>query len=162
LHGMLSRQTMPSWKYSISGIAPDKTALASGRDLRVSPKAAREICAYIRGRRLLEGQQMLQNVVSKSQPVPYKRHNKEVSHVTGLDGYHAGRYPVKAAREILKLLNQVQANAEFKGLLVDRLRIAHMAAQRARVIRKYIPRAFGRSSPYFDRLTHIEIAVAEE
>jgi hypothetical protein len=40
---------MPSWKYSIQGLDPDRTAIASGRDLRISPKAAREICHHIRG-----------------------------------------------------------------------------------------------------------------
>ena len=29
------------------------------------------------------------------------------------------------------------------------------------LIRNYIPRAFGRSSPYFHHLTHIEVAVEE-
>ncbi len=40
---------MPSWKYSIQGLDPDRTAIASGRDLRISPKAAREICHRIKG-----------------------------------------------------------------------------------------------------------------
>ncbi len=40
---------MPSWRYSVTGLDPDKTAIASGRDLRIKPKAAREICNYIKG-----------------------------------------------------------------------------------------------------------------
>jgi len=153
---------MPTWKYSITGLDPDRTAIASGRDLRISPKAAREICTYIKGRRLNEAKQILEEVVEMKQPVPFKRHNKEIPHRRGVLGFYAGRYPVKAAKEILRLLDQVEANAEFKGLPVDRLRIIHLMTHRGRVVRKYIPRAFGRSTPYFDKLTHVEVAVREE
>jgi large subunit ribosomal protein L22 len=153
---------MPTWKYSITGLDPDRTALASSRDLRISPKAAREICAYIKGRRLSEAKQILEEVIEMRRPVPFKRHNKEIPHRRGVPGFYAGRYPVKAAREILRILDQVEANAEFKGLPVDKLKIIHLMAHRGRQIRKYIPRAFGRSSPYFDMLTHVEVAVKEE
>jgi len=33
----------------------------------------------------------------------------------------------------------------------------HAAANRGRVVKSYVPRAFGRSSPSFNTLTHIEI-----
>jgi large subunit ribosomal protein L22 len=152
---------MPSWKYSIQGLDPDKTAIASGRDLRISPKAAREICHYIKGMRLDKAKETLQEVVELKRPVPYRRHKKKVAHRKGTEGFDAGRFPQKAAGEILKLLGSVEANAEFKGLYTDRLKIIHIASHRARVIRNYIPRAFGRSSPYFNHLTHIEVAVEE-
>jgi large subunit ribosomal protein L22 len=153
---------MPTWRYSITGLDPDRTAIASGRDLRISPKAAREICTYVKGRRLAEAKQILEEVTVKERPIPFKRYNKLIPHRRGVPGFYAGRYPVKAAREILKVLDQVEANAEFKGLLVDRLKIIHIVAHRGRQIRKYIPRAFGRSTPYFDMLTHVEVAVREE
>jgi len=152
---------MPSWKYSIKGLDPDKTAMASGRDLRISPKAAREICRYIRGMLLEEARNRLQEVTDLMRPVPYLRHNKKIPHRSGVQGFDSGRFPVKAAAEMLKLLDAVEANAEFKGLYTDRLKIIHIAAHRGRIIRKYIPRAFGRSSPYFDHLTHVEVAVEE-
>lgn len=152
---------MPSWKYSIQGLDPDTTALASGRDLRISPKAAREICRYVRGMMLEDAKERLREVIDLERPIPYLRHNKKVPHRGGVQGFDAGRYPVKAAGEILKVLESVEANAEFKGLYSDRLKIAHIAAHRGRVIRKYIPRAFGRSSPYFEKLTHVEVAVEE-
>lgn len=160
--GSFVGERMPTWRYSIKGLDPDTTALASGRDLRISPKAAREICAYIRGMRLSEAKRVLEEVTRLERPIPFRRHKKKVPHRRGLQGFYAGRYPEKAAREILKVLEQVEANAEFKGLLTDRLRIIHIAAQKGRVIRKYIPRAFGRATPYFETLTHIEVAVKEE
>ncbi len=152
---------MPSWKYSVKGLDPDRTAIASGRDLRISPKAAREICNYIRGMNLQKAKEVLREVIELRRAIPYRRHKKKIPHRKGLQGFYAGRYPVKAAEAILKVLEAVEANAEFKGLYTDRLRIVHIAAQRGPVIKKYIPRAFGRSTPYFERLTHIEVAVEE-
>ena len=152
---------MPSWKYSVKGLDPDRTAIASGRDLRISPKAAREICNYIRGMNLQKAKEVLREVIELKRAIPYRRHKKKIPHRKGLQGFYAGRYPVKAAEAILKVLEAVEANAEFKGLYTDRLRIVHIAAQRGPVIKKYIPRAFGRASPHFERLTHIEVAVEE-
>ena len=152
---------MPAWKYSIQGIDPDRTAIASGRDLRVSPKATREICNYIRGMRLERAKEVLQEVTELKRPVPYFRYRKKVPHRKGAEGFDAGRFPQKAAKEILKVLDAVEANAEFKGLYADRLKIIHIASHKGRVIRNYIPRAFGRSSPHFNHLTHVEVAVEE-
>lgn len=152
---------MPSWKYSVEGLDKAKTAMASGRDLRISPKATREICSSIRKMRLEDAKKFLEEVIQKKRAVPYKRYKKQVPHRRGLQGWPAGRYPQKASRELLKVLKALEANAVEKGLDVERLRIVHAASQRAMKIRKYIPRAFGRSSPYFQQLTHVEFAAAE-
>lgn len=152
---------MPSWKYSVQGLDPDRTAIASGRDLRISPKAAREICHYIKGMRLERAKEVLQDVMDLKRPIPYYRHRKKTPHRKGVEGFDAGKFPQKAAGEILKVLNQVKANAEFKGLYADHLKIIHITSNRGRIIKNYIPRAFGRSSPYFNHLAHVEIAVEE-
>ena len=152
---------MPSWKYSVQGLDPDKTAIASGRDLRIKPKTAREICNHINGMKLEAAKSFLEDVIDKKKAVPYYRYRGKVGHRKQLQGHDAGRFPENAAGEILKILSSVEANAEFKGLYADRLKIVHMAAHRGRVIRKFIPRAFGRASPYYKHLTHIEVAVEE-
>jgi len=152
---------MPNWGYSFAGLDDESIARTSGRDLRVSPKAAREICREIRGMWLRDARHLLQDVVEKRRPIPYRRHQKEVAHRAGIVGWYAGRYPVKTAQVCLRLIDGLEANAEHKGLDVERLRVVHAAAQRARVLKRYIPRAFGRSSPDFERLCHIELAVRE-
>jgi large subunit ribosomal protein L22 len=152
---------MPSWGYSIQGLDPDTTALASGRDLRIKPKHAREICHHIKGMKLESAKELLEKVIALKKPIPFRRYRGKIPHRKGLHRHDSGRYPKKAAQEILKILESVEANAEFKGLYADRLKIIHMVANRGRVIRKYIPRAFGRASPYFKHLTHIEVAVEE-
>jgi len=141
---------------------PDKTAKASGRELAVSPKAAREDCNVIKGMRLSEAKEFLEDVIEKKKPVPYFRYKKAVPHRHGLEGWCTGKYPVKAAQEILRVLEGVEASAEEKDLDVEKLRVIHVAAQRARKIKKFIPRAFGISSPRFEKLAHVEIVVLEE
>lgn len=153
---------MPNFGYSIIALDPDKTAKSSGRDLRISPKAAREICSTIRYMRLDMAKSILQGVIEKKRPIPYKRYKREVPHRHGLEKWSAGRYPVKAARQILRLLENAEANATYKGLDVEKLKIIHAASQRARKIKRRIPRAFGRSSPNFEQLAHVEIVVEEE
>jgi large subunit ribosomal protein L22 len=152
---------LPNWGYSASGFDPEKTAIASGRDMRISPKAAREICAAIRKMHLEEAKKFLEDVSLGKRAVPYKRHKKEVGHRRGIQGWYAGRYPKKASLHILKVLTTLQANAEEKGLDVERLKIIHATTDRAMKVKKYIPRAFGRSSPYLQQLTHIQLVASE-
>jgi len=93
--------------------------------------------------------------------VPFKRYNKKVPHRKGLVGWPSGRYPVKAAKYFLKLLDNLENNAENKGLDVSRLKIVHCCAHKGRRLVKYVPRAFGRSAPVRDTLVHIEVIAKE-
>ena len=155
---------MGKHKYSITGLDPDKTSKAVGRDIKVSPKPTREVLNCIKGMNLEKAKTFLENVVDKKIPVPFKRYNKHGAHRKGLDRFkwHTGRYPVKAAREVLTVIENAENNAEYKGLDIDRIKIIHAMVHRARVIKKFIPRAFRRSSPYYKRLSHIEIVLQEE
>ena len=152
---------MPNWGYSVKGLDKEKTVIASGRDLRISPKSAREVCASIRNIKIEKAKIFLEKVIAKEIPVAYKRYNKEVAHRRGLKGWYAGKYPKKTSIHILKLITALEANAAEKGLDADRLKIVHAATQHGSKIRKFIPRAFGRSSPYVQQLTHIELAAKE-
>jgi len=145
----------------VIGLDPDKTAMASGRDLRISPKAAREICQAIRRMNLNDARNYLQDVIDMKRPIAYRHYKKKVSHRRGIEGFYAGRYPVKAASEMIKVLDSVEANAIFKGLDLESVKIVHVAAQRARKIKGYIPRAFGTSSPKNNLLCHVELVVEE-
>jgi len=152
---------MPKWGYSSLKIDEEGIAKASGRDVRVSPKAAREICRAVRKMRLDEARTYLEEVIEKKRPIPYRRHSKHVSHKAGIQRWYAGRFPVKAAREFLKIMDSLYANAESRGLDTENLKIIHAAAQKGRSIKRFIPRAFGSSSPRNDHLCHIELAVKE-
>lgn len=153
---------MPNFGYSITGIDPDRTAKASGRDLRVSPKAAREVCNAIRNMTVGKAKRYLEDVIVKKVMVPFRHHKKKQAHHGGLHKWYAGRYPIKAASKILKILRNAESIAEYKGLDVDNLRIIHAVTQRGRKVKKFIPRAFGRSSPHFEQWVHVEIVLSEE
>lgn len=152
---------MPKWGYSITELDPDRTVKASGRELRVSPKHAREVCKTIKGMKLDQAKEYLRQVILKKKPVPFRRYKKNVGHRHGIEKASAGRYPVKAAQKILKVLESAEVNAEYKGLDVERLRIIHASAYPGMKIKRYIERAFGRSSPRFETLCHVELVLEE-
>jgi len=155
---------VPKWGYSIikEELDPEKTAKASGREVRVSHKNAREVCRTIKGMTLAHAKEYLKNVIDKKQAVPFTRFKKKAGHRRGLEKAFAGRYPIKAAAKVLNVLEGAEANAENKGLDVDRLRIFHAAAYPGMKIKRFTPRAHGRASPKYDTLTHIEIVLDEK
>ncbi|MHA1730394.1 MAG: 50S ribosomal protein L22 [Promethearchaeota archaeon] len=155
---------MPKFSYSIWGLDRDRTAIGSGRDVRCSPKFAREVCHAIKGMKLERAKEYLESVILLQSSVPFRRYNKKQAHRKDLKPWKwfAGRYPEKAASKVLEVLKNVESNAEYKGLDTERCRIVHAAAQRARIIKRYIERAHGRSTAYFSHLSHIEIVLMEE
>ncbi|MDH5532258.1 MAG: 50S ribosomal protein L22 [Candidatus Bathyarchaeota archaeon] len=152
---------MPEWGYSVLELDPEKTAKASGRELRVSHKSAREVCNTIKGMKLDQARNFLHQVILKKKPVPFRRHTKKVGHRHGLQKAYAGRYPVKAAQKVLEVLESAEANAEHKGLDIERLRIIHASAYPGMKIKRYIQRAFGRTSPRFETLCHVELVLEQ-
>ena len=152
---------MPQYGYSIFGLDPDRTAIASARELDISPKAAREICNTIKGMFLDKAKEYLEDVMDMKKAVPYKRHKKHVAHRKELSKWPSGRYPIKAAQKILEVLENAENNAEFKGLDVERMKIIHASSHKAMILKRYLPRAHGSSSPRFNYLSHIELAIEE-
>ncbi len=69
--------------------------------------------------------------------------------------------PKKAARIAENVLKSAIANAEQKGLDLDRLYIKKAVADRGPMFRKWIPRAHGRATMVRKRLSHITIVLAE-
>ncbi len=152
---------MPQYGYSIFGLDPDRTAIASARELDISHKAAREICNTIKGMFLDKAKEYLEDVIDMKKAVPYKRHKKHVAHRKELSKWPSGRFPVKAAQKILEVLHNAENNAEFKGLDVERMKIIHASSHKAMILKRYLPRAHGSSSPRFNYLSHIELAIEE-
>ncbi len=88
-------------------------ALVNVKNIEISTKKSIEIANFIRHKNIEQAKKMLQRVIDMDQAVPYKRHNKDIPHRAGM---MAGRYPIKTCKVILDLLNNVQANAQNKGL----------------------------------------------
>lgn len=141
---------------------PEKTVKASAREIRVSHKAAREVCKTVKGMMLTQAKKYLQDVMDKRKPVPYRRYTKKLGHHHGLTKAFVGRYPVKTAKYVLRLLEGAEANAENKGLDTDRMRIIHAAASQGMKAKTFQPRAQGRATPSYDTLCHVEVALEEQ
>lgn len=154
---------MPHWKYGFRIPKEKETVMvkASLREVKISPKDSMEVCREIRGMMLEEARRYMEDVVSKKRSVPYKRYMSDIGHRRDIEGWASGRYPVKTAKHILRLLDNLENNAEFKGLDTSRLRIVHSSSQRGMKLKNYVPRALGGSSPSFDTFVHVEL-VAEE
>ncbi len=127
----------------------------------MSHKHAREVCYTINGMKLDRAKDYLKQVIQKQKPVPFKRYNKHVPHRHGLEKAFAGRFPVKASTEILRVLESAEANAEYKGLDMENLKIIHASTSQGMKIKRFTPRAFGRSSPRFNTLSNVEIVLEE-
>ena len=137
-----------------------KAAKAMGYEFPISFKHAVEICAALKGKKIDEAVRYLEEVIELKRPVPFKKHDKKVPHKRGLEKWYAGRYPQKAAKHILKVIKNLEANADYKGIEKERLIITHAQAKKGRVLKRYMPRAFGRATPKFRTLTTVEF-VAE-
>ena len=137
----------------------ETTARAVGKDLPISPKDSIEICRTIRGWKLDKAIEFLEDVIEQKKAVPYKRHVLWVPHKKG-KGMAAGRYPEKASKYIIDVLEQARNNAEFKEI-TGSLRIIHIAAHRGRAWQGWFQRAHGRSTPKTRESVNIEVIVKE-
>jgi len=132
----------------------ENIAKAVAKDVGISTKMAVEVCSLIRNKKLEQAKNILKKVIEKKQAVPFKRYNKHLAHKTKIG---PGRYPEKASKEILKLLEQAEANAQFKGLSTADLIILHIKADKAST-----PWHFGRKRRRKMKRTHVEVVVKEK
>jgi large subunit ribosomal protein L22 len=152
---------MANIKYAYNEEEDSKKARAMGKSLKISPKHCVEICRELRGMGLENAKNYLNDVILMKKAIPFKRHNKKVGHRKGLKNWPSGRYPVKAAGQILKILENAEANAEYKGMDNENLIIEHISSHRGFIIRGGIPRAFGRVTPFNTPTTHIQVVLGE-
>jgi large subunit ribosomal protein L22 len=152
---------VPHYGYSFEGFDPTIHVRASGREVSISPKAAREIANAIRGMTVAKAIDRLELVEQMTVPIAFRRYKLKVGHRSELQSFPSGSYPVKAARAYLQVLHNLQGNAEFKGLDPEKVEIIHASGYAGRTIKDYVPRAMGRNSPNFHRLVHIELVGKE-
>ncbi len=106
----------------------ENIAKVIGNDLPISTKFSVEICNFIRHKNLKKAKDMMQRVLDMKDAVPMKRFNKDLAHKPGKMA--GGRYPLKASKYFLDLLNALEKNAENKGLNVELLNINFAVANK--------------------------------
>lgn len=144
--------------YSIK-FDPETTAKAFGREFHCSPKHSENIARALSGMDVSKAKQYLEEIIIFKKALPFKTHKRMVSHKKGIG---PGGYPQKSCRFFLEVLKNAENNAEYKGLNPENMYIAHVSAYKGRVIRGFMPRAFGRSSAWNEQTTNIEIIIAEK
>jgi large subunit ribosomal protein L22 len=140
----------------------DTIAKAKANELNMSPKHSIEIATFIRHQRVNDAIAYLNDVVKLKRAIPFRRFNRNVAHKRGLPGHwDAGRYPVKASKAYIRVLESVKKNAEYLGLDAENLEIIHASANRGRAQKAFFPRAMGRATPKVRESVNVEIVVRE-
>ncbi len=143
-------------------IKGDNIARGKANELNMSPKHSIEIATFIRHQRVNDAIAYLNEVVALKKAIPFRRFNRNVAHKRGLPGnWDAGRYPVKASKAYIKVLESVKKNAEYIGLDAENLEIIHATANRGRAQKAFFPRAMGRASPKVHESVNLEIIARE-
>ena len=139
---------------------PEIHAAARGTGLNISPKAAREVCKALKGMDLEKAKNYLGRVIKMDQAVPFKRHDGKVGHRRG-KGMATGRYPVKTAAAILKVIESAGNNGEAIHIDIENWRILHIATSRGVSVESRFPRARGRATPKMRESANVEVVLEE-
>jgi len=151
---------MGKFGYAFQNYDSTRHVRASMREKQISHKHAREIAVQIKGLSIEKARDYLQSVVNKQRAVPFRRYKNQVGHRSD-PGVMSGRYPEKSATEFLKLLDNLESNAEYKGMDLDRLKIVNATVHKGVLIKRFTPRAMGRATPKNNVLTHAELVAQE-
>ena len=155
------------------------TRLATARSVQVDMhvKHCFEVCRAVKNKTAGEAIAFLNQVLKidsnradvrrKAAAVPFrlgsgnKRKRRSgpsmVGHRKG--GIGPGRYPVKASREIIKLIESAMENAryQYEDIDAEEMLITHIAAHRGRIRKGWIPRARGRATPSNHYQVNLEV-----
>ncbi len=144
-------------RYS-TDVDPDKTAKAYGYELHCSLKDSKNLAYAIRGMKTEDAKKYLEEIIIMKRPLRAVFHNGKRAHQKGIG---PGSYPKKAARYLLKTVENAANNAEYKGFDTDNMKIAHISAYNGRIIKGIMPRAHGRATDKNRITTNIEIILEE-
>ena len=151
---------MGRFGYAFQNYDATKHVRSSLREKDISHKHAREVATAIKNLSIEKARDYLQAVINKERAIAFRRYNNQVGHRPD-PGMMAGRYPQKTAKEFIKLLDNLESNAEYKGMDLDRLKIVNATVHRGVIVKRFIPRAMGRATPKNNILTHVELVAQE-
>jgi len=151
---------MGRFDYAFQNYDATKHVRSSLREKDISHKHAREVAVSLKGLSIEKARDYLQAVINKKRAVPFRRYKNQVGHKSD-HGVMSGRYPQKTAKEFIKVLDNLESNAEYKGMDLDRLRIINATVHKGVIVKRFIPRAMGRATPKNNVLTHVELVAKE-
>ncbi len=151
---------MGRFKYAFQNYDSTRHVRASLREKDISHKHAREVAVAVKGLSIEKARDFLQAVINKERAVAFRRFKNQVGHKSD-PGMMSGRYPQKTAKEFIKVLDNLESNAEYKGMDLDRLKIINATVHKGVIIKRFTPRAMGRATAKNDVLTHVELVAQE-
>lgn len=151
---------MGRYNYAFQYYDATRHVRSSIREKGMSHKHAREVAVSLKGLSIEKARDYLQAVINKKRAVRFGRYKNQVGHKSD-PGMMAGRYPQKTAKEFIKVLDNLESNAEYKGMDLDRLRIVNATVHKGVTVKRFIPRAMGRATPKNNVLTHVELVARE-
>ncbi|MGB9703646.1 MAG: 50S ribosomal protein L22 [Candidatus Micrarchaeia archaeon] len=125
--------------YSYQFKEDEKVAKAQLVNINASYKDLCNTCAFIRGLNAKEALSLLELASKKVIPIPYPRYNKKLGHRRELGG-KKGRYPVKSAKIVARVLKDAIANARFLGMNEENLYVAYAVANKHRIEKRIAPK----------------------
>lgn len=149
--------------YSYHPPNPSTSVKSAARDARVSFKNTREVSRVLRGKKIDDAIQYLQNVIDHKQCVPMRRYARGCGRTAQAKEFKTtrGRWPQKSCEFLIYLMKNLKANAAHKKVSHEGLVITHIQVNKAPKIYGRLYRAHGRVNSYNSSPCHIEI-VAEE
>ena len=133
-------------------------------DVDCHHKHCYHIAKAIRGMNAEVARDYLEDVVAKKRAIPYKRRSRKGRGGNTMAGHRKGKmgpgkFPNKASREFIKLINSAMDNARqrFDDIDAEDMVITHVAAHRGQVSRNMRPRAQGRATPSNHYQVNLEI-----
>ena len=122
------------------------------------------IAKAIRGMNAEEAVGYLEDVVQKKRAIPYQRRSRKGRGGNTMAGHRKGKmgpgkFPNKASKEFIKLINSAMDNARQRYDTIDPedMVITHVAAHRGQVAKNWRPRARGRATPSNHYQVNLEI-----
>ena len=151
---------MGRFNYAFQNYDATRHVRSSVREKDMSHKHAREVAVAIKGLSIEKARDFLLAVINQKRAVPFRRYKNQVGHKAD-PGVMSGRYPQKTAKEFIKVLDNLESNAEYKGMDLDRLKIVNATVHKGDIVKRFIPRAMGRATPKNNVLTHVELVAQE-
>jgi large subunit ribosomal protein L17e len=108
---------------------------------------------------LRKAQKYLKDVIAHKDVVPFTRYNGGVGRAAQAKKYGSaqGRWPEKAAKQMLDLLTNAESNADTQSMDAEELVISHVQVNQAPHYRRRTYRAHGRINKYESSPSHIEL-----
>jgi large subunit ribosomal protein L22 len=111
----------------------EQFAFAQRYNIDASFKDLCQVCRAIRGKSVSEATVILDNVSTKKRAIEYRTYNKHIGSRHELGG-KKGRYPVKAAKVVKKILLNAVNNAKVKQVDELSLKVVHASANKQNVL----------------------------